>query len=168
VIERPAIKVDAVTHEISEPQPALRACLFVLAGSLFAVDVMSAREVAIFEGFTLVPWAPPVLVGIANLRGVIMPIVDIRPLLHLPPHRPGTVIKSLVIEEPPIRVAVAIEAALGLEPFTRMISQTGPHPFALGLLPRGGELVTLLDAPAILDALSRKMRKAHDTEEDRG
>jgi purine-binding chemotaxis protein CheW len=168
VIDLPATQPAAVTPEIRESQPALRACLFILAGSLYAVDVRSTREVAVFNDFTPVPRAPSCLLGVANLRGVVMPIVDIRQLLRLPAHRPGAVIKGLVIEEARIRAAIAIEAALGLEPFTQLIPPTAPFRFSQGLLPRGDEVVTLLDAPAILDALSCEMRRAHHTEEDRG
>ena len=140
--------------------PALRACLFVLGGSLFAVNVTSAREVAVFDGFTRVPRAPAWLLGVANLRGAVMPIVDIRPLLHLPAHRAGAIIKGLVIEDASIRAAVAIEAALGLESFDRVVSPATWSPFSLGSLPRGDEAATLLDAPAVLEAL---MTELHGT-----
>jgi len=155
-----------VTSEPSTPEPGLRACLFVLAGSLFAVDVMSTREVAVFDRFTPMPRAASCLLGVANLRGVIMPIVDVRPLLDLPPHRPGGVIKGLVIEQGSLRAAIAIEAALGLEAFTRMRPGSPGHALIMGFLTRGGETVTLLDAGALLDALRLAMRGADHPEED--
>ncbi|MGH7384526.1 MAG: hypothetical protein ACREKG_05040, partial [Candidatus Rokuibacteriota bacterium] len=51
--------------EAPDASPALRACLFALAGFRFAVDVRSAREVVVFDEITVVPLAPPQLVGIA-------------------------------------------------------------------------------------------------------
>jgi len=45
-----------------------------VAGQPFAIDVTQVREVAIFEGWTTVPLAPPHLVGVANLRGDVVPI----------------------------------------------------------------------------------------------
>ncbi len=162
-LDRAAI---AVTPEEASAPPALRACVFVLGGSLFAVEVTSAREVAVFDSITRVPGAPAFLLGLANLRGAVMPIVDIRALLELPPHRAGTVIKALVLEHGPLRAAIAIEAALGLEPFGEVNAPDGPG-LVLGTLRRGDEMVALLDASRILTALALEMRGANQTEEDR-
>jgi len=147
--------------------PSLRACLVVLAGSLFAVDVAHAREVAVFETITAVPRSASVLLGVANLRGVVVPIVDVRPLLGLPAHRPGALIKGLVVEAASMRAAVAIEAALGLEAFDRMAGH-GRNGHVRGMLPRGGEMVALLDTPGLLTALGRELGTADEAEEDRG
>lgn len=148
---------------VAEPEapsaPAIRACLVRLAGSPFGVDVASAREVALFDELTIVPRGPAHLLGVANLRGSVMPIVDIRPLLGLPAPPPGRSITTLVIEEDGVRVAVIVEAALGLEPFARIVpagrTDLGDRAsFTPGFLPWGEQLVPLLDAPRILDALT--------------
>jgi chemotaxis signal transduction protein len=139
--------------------PTLRACLCGLGGSFFAVDVRSAREVAVFDGFTIVPRAAPCLVGVANLRGVIMPILDIRPLLGLPAHRAGTVVTGIVVEGAHVRAAIAIDAALGLEPFGDGIAPDQPG-YLLSFLPRGDELIPLLDVSKILSALTFELEQA--------
>jgi chemotaxis signal transduction protein len=167
VTELSGVEALIVEPEAFKPEPALRACLFVLAGSLFAVNVTSAREVAVFDGFTPVPRSAACLLGVANLRGVIMPIADVRPLLDLPPHRPGAVIKGLVLEDGPIRAAIAIEAALGLEAFTPVTPGPTGRGFVMGFLPRGAETVTLLDAGALLEALRRALQRTDHIEEDR-
>jgi purine-binding chemotaxis protein CheW len=157
MIEALAIASPAVAPKVLEPEPALHACLFVIDGSLFAVDVRSAREVAVFDQVTVVPQAPLCLLGVANLRGVIMPIVDIRPLMGLSVHRPGTDITGLVIEDASVQAAVAIEAAIGLEPVAHVIPQRDPQEFVLGLLSRGDGVATLVDAQKILRALALEM-----------
>jgi len=166
VIDEPGLAAVAVTPDEAPPPPALRACVFVLGGALFAVEVTSAREVAVFDSITRVPGGPSLLLGVANLRGVVMPIVDVRPLLALPPHRAGTVIKALVVEHAPWRAAIAIEAALGLEPFGEVSAPDVPG-LVLGRLRRGDEMVALLDASRILTALALEMRGANQTEEGR-
>ena len=149
------------------PSTPLRACLVVLAGSLFAVDVAHAREVAVFDTLTAVPRSASVLLGVANLRGVVMPIVDIRPLLGLPAHRPGALVKGLVVEAASVCAAIAIEAALGLEAFDQLVMPKR-HGFVQGMLPRGEESVALLDTPSLLAALRRELGTADEAEEDRG
>ena len=146
-----------------DEQPAIRACLFMLAGSTFAVDVQSAREVAVFDDITTVPRAPAPLIGVANLRGTVMPIVDVRPLLGLPVQRLGRSLRTLVVRDGATQVAVAVEGVLGLEPFNEILpleeARAGAHrEFDLGLLKWGEGTATLLDAGKIVQALARDMR----------
>ncbi len=158
---------ESATMEVAAPPAvpaaALRACLCALGSSRFAVDVRSAREVAVFDAFTVVPRAAPCLVGVANLRGVIMPILDIRPLLGLPAQRPGAVITGLVVEGALLRAAIAIDAALALEPFSEVFAPEQPG-FVLGFLPRGDELIPLLDVPKVLSALTSELGKTSQTQ----
>src|SRR5712692_812238 len=60
-----------------------RVCLITLSGSLFAIDLRSVREVFPVDSVTPVPGMPTVLAGVTNLRGVVVSLVDVRPLLGL-------------------------------------------------------------------------------------
>lgn len=60
-----------------------RVCLITLSGGLFALDLRSVREVFPVESITPVPGMPSVLSGVTNLRGVVVPLVDVRSLLGL-------------------------------------------------------------------------------------
>jgi purine-binding chemotaxis protein CheW len=69
------------------PVPAeaqVRVCLVSLGGELFAIDLHSVSEVFEVGLVTPVPGMPQVLVGVANLRGLVIPLVDLRSLLGLP------------------------------------------------------------------------------------
>lgn len=156
--------------------PEQRACLFALAGFRFAVDVRSAREVVLFDEITVVPLAPRHLVGVANLRGTVMPIVDIRALLDLPLQPPGSSVRTLVLRAGPLQAAVVVDAVLGLEPVGEISpSEPGdPGPaapgrrrFAAGHAKWGAERVLLLDAPKILEVLKpHQLRLGSGTAEE--
>jgi purine-binding chemotaxis protein CheW len=60
-----------------------RVCLITLSGGTFALDLRGVREVFPIESITPVPGMPSVLVGVTNLRGVVLPIVDVRSVLGL-------------------------------------------------------------------------------------
>ncbi len=60
-----------------------RVCLITLSGGLFALDLRSVREVFPVESITPVPGMPSVLSGVTNLRGVVVPLVDVRSWLGL-------------------------------------------------------------------------------------
>jgi purine-binding chemotaxis protein CheW len=52
-----------------------------LGGELFAIDLRHVREVFELESVTPVPGMPSCLVGVANLRGTVVPLADLRPQL---------------------------------------------------------------------------------------
>ena len=146
---------------LPDTPPALRACLFALSGSRFAVDVRSAREVAVFDDLTIVPRAPRHLVGVANLRGTVVPIVDVGPLLGLPELRPTRSMRTLVLRDGALLAACAVDTVLGLEPFDDVLSPDSPTAPRGHAAPRcvagwvtwAGETLALLDIPRILAVL---------------
>ncbi|MDP2702705.1 MAG: chemotaxis protein CheW [Candidatus Rokubacteria bacterium] len=75
-----------------------RACLVKLAGSRFAVEVRYARQVVVLDELTVVPLAPPHLLGDVNLRGSHMPLVDNRPFLGLEAARASRGARALVVD----------------------------------------------------------------------
>lgn len=151
----------ALPSVLPETPPALRACLFALSGSRFAVDVRGAREVAVFDELTVVPRAPRQLLGVANLRGTVIPIADVGPLLGLPELRPGRGVRTLVLRDGALLAAAAVDEVLGLEPFDDVLPaadpaaprERGPHRLVAGWLTWSGETLALLDVPRILTVL---------------
>jgi purine-binding chemotaxis protein CheW len=150
--------VTPVMPAVPDAPAAPRACLFALAGARFAVDVRSAREVVLFDDITAVPLAPPHLVGVANLRGTVMPIVDVRELLGLPESRPGRAVRTLVVRDGVVQAALVVDTVLGLEPYEQVVppdspTERGPRALMAGWIQWAGETLPLLDVPKILAAL---------------
>jgi len=147
---------------LPDAPPARRACLLALAGVRFAVDVRSAREVVLFDEITAVPRAPRHVVGVANLRGTVMPIVDVCGLLGLPESRPGHSVRTLVVRDGAIQAALVVDTVLGLEPFEDVLptdspiaaGSWGPRPLMSGWIQWTGETLALLDVPKLLAALA--------------
>ena len=150
-----------MTTPVSDPHQPVRACVFVLAGQQLAADIRHTREVVVLPDRTAVPGAPAHVLGVANLRGCVVPIVDIRHLLDLPP-RPASEApktpKTLVLEDAGVQIAVATDEVLGLESFddvlpTAEMARTPHGELALGLLRRGDGVATLLDVPRLIEAV---------------
>jgi purine-binding chemotaxis protein CheW len=57
---------------------------FVLAGEEFAVDILAVREINRMMDLTRVPQSPPEVEGVINLRGKIIPVVDLRKRFAMP------------------------------------------------------------------------------------
>ncbi len=51
---------------------------FSLGGKDYAIDILKVKEIAKAERFTYVPNTLPFVVGVYNLRGEIIPIIDLR------------------------------------------------------------------------------------------
>ena len=51
---------------------------FALEDELYAVDVLSIREVLTYRKPTRVPKATDAMVGVINLRGGVVPVIDLR------------------------------------------------------------------------------------------
>ena len=58
---------------------------FTLDDELFALDIACVREVLDWTTVTRVPQSPDYLRGVINLRGNVVPVVDMRLKLGLPP-----------------------------------------------------------------------------------
>ena len=61
--------------EITETRQYLT---FKLAEEVFAIDVAKVREVLDFSTITKVPRTPDFMSGVINLRGNVVPVVDLR------------------------------------------------------------------------------------------
>ena len=52
--------------------------VFLLGGEEYAVDILKVQEIRGYEKVTAIPSAPPYLKGVVNLRGIIVPVIDMR------------------------------------------------------------------------------------------
>ncbi|WP_244323515.1 chemotaxis protein CheW [Salinivibrio costicola] len=51
---------------------------FDLAGELYGVDIQTVEEIRVWEPPTLLPRSPEFILGVINLRGMIVPVMDLR------------------------------------------------------------------------------------------
>lgn len=58
---------------------------FVVDGCLFGLEVENVQEVIRYQPMTRVPLAPPAIAGLINLRGQVIPAIDLRHRLALAP-----------------------------------------------------------------------------------
>lgn len=72
--------------EFSAPQIAAQPgkyLSFMLANEVYAVEVRRVREIIGLIPITAVPRTPPFIKGVINLRGKIIPVVDLRAKLEM-------------------------------------------------------------------------------------
>jgi purine-binding chemotaxis protein CheW len=71
-----ASNADGATAQspVSQPQQYLT---FVLGGETFAIGILAIKEIIEYTGITDVPMMPAYLRGVINLRGAVVPVVDL-------------------------------------------------------------------------------------------
>lgn len=62
----------------------LQLVTFEVAGEEFAVDILSVHEINRMMELTRVPQSPPEVEGVINLRGRIIPVLDLRKRFGMP------------------------------------------------------------------------------------
>jgi len=72
-------------------------CTFRLGGHLFGIDIAEVQEVLRSQEITRVPLAPPAVRGVINLRGRIIPAVDLRRCFEMEALQPARVPAHIVI-----------------------------------------------------------------------
>src|SRR5689334_24957570 len=74
----------AAKQEEAEASGALQYLTFVCAGEEYGVEILCVQEIKGWENVTRVPYTPDYLLGVMNLRGVIVPVIDLRVRFRLP------------------------------------------------------------------------------------
>jgi len=71
---------------------------FFLAGEEYAIDILRAREIVEYDVLTRIPMAPPGVRGVRNLRGRVIPVLDLAYKLGLPRAEPTRWTCILMVE----------------------------------------------------------------------
>ncbi|MGQ9918792.1 MAG: chemotaxis protein CheW [Bryobacteraceae bacterium] len=136
------------------PEQGPRLVVFRAGGQTFGLDMKHVREVERVGRVTAVPGAPGFVKGLVNLRGEILPLLDLAALLgHAgQSDAPGRlVVAQAGPEDPP--VALLVEELNGLAPLRS--DGVGPAPrteISRGVIEHRGREVVWLDPGAVFGA----------------
>ena len=128
--------------------------VFRLGGEEYAIDILQVREIRAREPVTAIAGSPAFLSGVINLRGTIVPIVDLRVKLGLgEPTRDGvTIIMMLSGRLVGMRVEgvddVARLAANDIRPAPEVGGRL-PRRFIRGIAPLAERMLVVVD-PGLL------------------
>ena len=75
----------------------IEAITFTLAAESYGIESSFVREVYPLKDFTLLPGVPSHILGIVNVRGQILPVVDLKKFFNLPEKGLGELNKVLIL-----------------------------------------------------------------------
>jgi purine-binding chemotaxis protein CheW len=150
-----------MAHEHTDA-PLLQLLTCELRGQRFALPLQRIREVVEHRAVTRVPSAPDFVQGVINLRGMVIPVVDMGKHIGLPAYAPSRRTCLLIVEIPsrgePITLGLIVDSVADVLEVPRS-GLRPPPPFGVtvrldfisGLAPLdGGEIVTVLDSERML------------------
>lgn len=82
---------------------------FLLAHEHYAVESCYVREVIYVESLTPLPCTPPFVLGIANVRGEIIPVIDLREFFELPERGLTDLNKIIVLQSGKILFSILVD-----------------------------------------------------------
>jgi purine-binding chemotaxis protein CheW len=133
-------------------------CVFRSGRERFCLPVLDVEEVLDWPLLTKLPLAPAYLLGIFNLRGVIVPLIDIA---LTEGRRPGLLPKHVVVASLPgaathddLRVGIAADEVIGTYSVTaeHLLEQAAENvPHCVGMLRHDDRLALVIDLRKLLE-----------------
>ncbi len=115
--------------------PIVQLCVFLAGKEEFAVDLMRVEEILPLQRVTPVPGAPPFVEGVVNLRGRVIPVVDVRKRLRSGPPPPRFRPKLLICLVGLRRVGLLVDGVSEVLRLRRSALQPSPPLLAAGKTP---------------------------------
>jgi len=96
-----------------EPCERLDIVEFRLASEAYALESSYIREIQPLKNCVPLPSVPPFVVGIVNMRGRILSVVDLKEFFDLPGKGPGESDKVIVIGDERMEFGILADAVIG-------------------------------------------------------
>ncbi|MGB3391882.1 MAG: chemotaxis protein CheW [Stenotrophomonas sp.] len=156
--------------------PTVQQLTFKLADEEYGVDILAVREIRCWTRVTRIPQAPDYVLGVLNLRGAIVPIMDLRLRFGLQRETYGdnTVVIVVAVDERLFGIVVdAVSDVIDIDPAAiRPVPDMGAvvdTRYLKGLATHDERMLMLLDVeklmrPEDVETLDAAMTAVHEAE----
>lgn len=125
---------------------------FKLENETFGINVMQVQEVLRVSDIAPVPGAPDYVLGIINLRGNVVTVIDTRKRFGLMPKEIDDLSRIVIIEAEEQVVGILVDSVAEVTEIRNSEIETAPNvgneessKYILGVTSREGELLILVD-----------------------
>lgn len=149
-------RAEILAHEKAEmaDEASIEVVEFLLANEHYGIELRFIREVYPLKDYTPLPGVPSFVLGLVNVRGRILSVIDIKKFFELPEKGLSDLNKIIIIKDEKMEFGILADAILGVRSVA--VSELGPPlPTLTGI--RGeflqgitGERMVILDAARIL------------------
>lgn len=143
---------------------------FMLADEEYGIDILKVQEIKGWESATGIPNAPEFVLGVINLRGKVIPIVDLRKLFKLPGVEYGkstvVIVVKVGFEGHSRTVGMVVDAVSEVYNISGNMEQATPDfggvvntEFVKGLTAVDGKMIILLDVDKLINIGALNLEK---------
>jgi purine-binding chemotaxis protein CheW len=136
---------------------------FTVGEELFAVDILRVQEINRMMSLTKVPQSPPGVEGVINLRGRIIPVLDLRVQFGFPQVEQSDQTRIIVVEIAGNTIGFVVDSVREVMRITSNIVEPSPHmggsidsSYVSGVAKLDDQLLILLDLENLLSPESIK------------
>jgi len=146
------------THAGSETNQAGREFLsFVLGDAQYCIDILKVQEIRTYEAPTRIANTPAFIKGVMNLRGNIVPIIDLRVKFGLPEQRYDTQTVVIVLNVAKRTVGVVVDGVSDVIAIPQQEIKPPPElggaldtQYLQGLATVNGQMLILIDIERLM------------------
>jgi len=149
-----------VDHRRAVVREATREVLvFVIGKEEYAVDILKVQEIRGYEKVTPIPSAPAYLKGVVNLRGVIVPVIDMRVKFNMPDPRYDSFTVVVILKLANRVVGIVVDGVSDVVQLAVSDVKEAPRlggavdgAFLTGVATQGDRMILLLDIEKFLSS----------------
>lgn len=137
--------------------PVLQWVTFRLCGETYGINVMQVQEVLRYTEIAPVPGAPPYVLGIINLRGNVVTVIDTRHRFGLEPGEVTDNTRIVIIEADKHVVGILVDSVAEVVYLRQSEIETAPNvgnddsaKFIQGVCHKNDELLILIELDKLL------------------
>ena len=141
------------------PAPGAELISVRIGAQSYAIDIMAVREIRGWTAATPLPHAPPHVLGMMNLRGAILPVIDLGARLGLGPASPNASSVVVVAQIGEVQMGLVVDAVSDILTVTEGLIQTPPdvgggetRHFVNGVMTTDVGIVSLLSLDHVMPA----------------
>jgi purine-binding chemotaxis protein CheW len=142
--------------------PQVQLVTFKVGGEEFGLDVFSVHEILRWQGVTPVPRAPAFVEGVLDVRGAVVPVIDLRRRFEVPKYGHDDETRIVLVEFGGERLGLVVDSVTEVLRAPETAISAPPAyikglaaEFVRGIVRLEGRLVILLDLDRILSSEER-------------
>ena len=143
----------------STPSAAGEYLTFTLGDENYGVDILKVQEIRCYDAVTRLPDAPDYIKGVINLRGTIVPVIDLRLKLRLAEARYDSFTVMIVLNVEDRVVGIVVDSVSDVVPLAAEQVRSTPEfgaavdtRFIAGIGTLDDRMLILLDIETLLDS----------------
>ena len=135
---------------------------FTIDGERYAADIMRIREIILYRKAMPFPKAPDFVEGIINLRGKVVPVIDIRKRLGLTPKEADSNTRIIIVKFTDMNIGMIVDSVdkvlrvgnRGIQPSPKLVRNIDAE-YLAGIVMDGEKMVIVLDLQRVLSEAER-------------